>query len=231
SKSSFPFMKLPLSIRKRIYIHLLTVPGLICVRQNHTSYHNEEKAFLYAEERQLLPGIAYALPQLVVGGFKTRFARLGGNVGVLRVCKEVAREARRVLYGSNTFEIICPALERSPPPDFKIPLFPRGCARRVRHLSIRVRALYALRWLLAGGYASLKDAYDNLEQLDVVFEMEDGVKGAAKGLGKREGDEWAAYVTRLHTHLVTTLFESPHQNQHRLPTWIHLRVLFDGDAY
>lgn len=93
----FPFLSLPLIIRKKIYTHLLTVPGLICVRQNHTSYHNEEKAFLYAEPRQLLPGIAYALPQLKVGGLKIRFARLGGIVGILGVCKEVEAEARGVL--------------------------------------------------------------------------------------------------------------------------------------
>ncbi|KAL5400336.1 hypothetical protein PMIN06_011088 [Paraphaeosphaeria minitans] len=229
--SPFPFMKLPRSIRKRIYAHLLAVPGLICVRQNHTSYHNEEKAFLYAEERRLLPGIAYALPQLVVGGFKTRFARLGGNVGVLRVCREVEREARGVLYGSNAFEITCPALELSPPPDFSIPLLPRGCARLVRHLSIRLRALYPLRWLLAGGYASLKDAYRDLEQLDIVLEMEDAAKGPAKGLGKKDREGWSAYVTRLRAHLVITLFDSPHRNQHLLPIWINLRVLFPGEAY
>lgn len=36
-------------------------------------------------------------------------------------------------------------------------------------------------------------------------------------------------MTRLHTYLTTTLFEIPHQ--HRLPIWIHLRVLFDGEVY
>ncbi|KAF2447327.1 hypothetical protein P171DRAFT_356297, partial [Karstenula rhodostoma CBS 690.94] len=216
-------------IRKKIYTHLLTVPGLICVRQKHTSYHNEEKAFLYAEARLLLPGIAYALPQLTVGGFKVRFSRLGGDAGILGVCREVYGEARGVLYGANTFEIVCPNLELSPPPDYKIPLFPRGCARHVRSLSIRVRALYPLKWLLNGGYGELKDAYRGLERLDIIFEMDDARKGAATMLGKKEREGWVAYVTRLHTHLSTTLFEIP--RQHRLPIWIHLRVLFDGEAY
>lgn len=97
--SPFPFMKLPLSIRKKVYEALLVVPGLICVRQNHTSYHNEEKAFLYAETRLLLPGIAYALPQITVGGFKARFSRFRYvNAGILRVSKEIHTEAKAVMY-------------------------------------------------------------------------------------------------------------------------------------
>jgi hypothetical protein len=114
---------------------------------------------------------------------------------------------------------VCPNLETSPPADYKIPLFPRCCARLVRSLSIRVRALYPL----------------------------SATKGVAKMLCKKEGEKWVAYgescihmvwyvqvylltshpVTRLHTHLNTALFDTPHH----LPIWIHLRVLFDGEAY
>ena len=95
----FPFMKLPKVVRKKVYDFLLVVPGLICVRQNHTSYHNEEKAFLFAETRQLLPGIAYALPQIAVNKFKVRFSRFQyTNAGILRVSKEVYTEARAVMY-------------------------------------------------------------------------------------------------------------------------------------
>jgi hypothetical protein len=97
--SPFPFTKLPPSVRKKIYTLLLVVPGLVCVRQNHTAYHTAEKAFLYAEPRLLLPGIAYALPQVTAGGFKIRFSRFHGvNAGVLRVSREVHGEARAVLY-------------------------------------------------------------------------------------------------------------------------------------
>jgi hypothetical protein len=142
---------------------------------------------------------------------------------------------------------VCPNLETSPPTDYKIPLFPRGCARLVRSLSIRVRALYPLKWLLDGGYGEIKDVYRGLETLHVVFEMESATKGAAKMLCKKEGEKWVAYgescihmvwyvqvylltshpVTRLHIHLNTALFDTPHH----LPIWIHLRVLFDGEAY
>lgn len=101
----FPFMKLPKVVRKKVYDFLLVVPGLICVRQNHTSYHHEEKAFLFAETRQLLPGIAYALPQIAVNKFKVRFSRFQyTNAGILRVSKEVYTEARAVMYvGLRTF--------------------------------------------------------------------------------------------------------------------------------
>ncbi|KAL1606792.1 hypothetical protein SLS60_004199 [Paraconiothyrium brasiliense] len=94
----FPFLKLPLSIRKIVYSILLVVPGLICVRQNHTCYHDEEKAFLYAEARLLVPGIAYALPQITVGGFKVRLSRFRyANAGILRASKEVLAEAKAVM--------------------------------------------------------------------------------------------------------------------------------------
>jgi hypothetical protein len=97
--SPFPFTKLPAKVRNKIYALLLVVPGLICVRQNHTTYHTEEKAFLYAEPRLLLPGIAYALPQVTVGGFKVRFAQFCGvNTGILNVSREMYGEARAVLY-------------------------------------------------------------------------------------------------------------------------------------
>ena len=98
SATPFPFMNLPLSIRKKVYETLLVVPGLICVRQNHTSYHNEEKAYLYAETRQLLPGNAYALPQLSVNGSKIRFSCFPfANAAVLRVSKEVYNEAKPIM--------------------------------------------------------------------------------------------------------------------------------------
>lgn len=96
--SPFPFMELPLSVRKKIYEVLLVVPGLICVRQNHTSYHTEERGFLYTEPRQLLPGIAYALPQTTVNGFKIRFSRFRyTNAAILRTSKEVHDEAKAVM--------------------------------------------------------------------------------------------------------------------------------------
>lgn len=81
----------------------------------------------------------------------------------------------------------------SPPPDYKIPLFPRGYSRYVRSLSIRVRALYPLKWLLNGGYSEIKNAYRGLEMLNVVFEMEDATKGLCKVLGKKEDEQWDAY--------------------------------------
>lgn len=104
-------------------------------------------------------------------------------------------------YGANAFEIICPNLEMSPPPDYKILLFSRRCVRHVRSLSIRVRALYPLKWLLNGGYGEIKDAYRGLERFDIILELEDAVKGAAKMLGKKEGEGWVAYgksLDRIH---------------------------------
>ncbi|KAJ4297725.1 hypothetical protein N0V90_005620 [Kalmusia sp. IMI 367209] len=227
----FPFLRLPLSIRKRVYEILLVVPGLICVRQNHTSYHNEDKAFLYAEDRQLLPGISYALPQLTVDGFKIRFPRFRyANVAILGVSKEVCAESKAVMYGGNDFEIVCPNTELSPVPDYKIPLFPRGYQRLVLSLSIRVRALYPLKWLLNGGFAELKSAYRGLETLTIIFEIENGAKGVGKALGKKVGENWVAYVKRIHAVMAVDLFAGNKHTKH-LPTWISLRVLFNGEAY
>lgn len=94
----FPFMKLPLSVRKKIYECLLVVPGLICVRQNHTSCHNEENSHLYVKTRQLLPGIAYALPQVAVNGSKLPFSRFRFvNAAILRVSKQVFKEAKTIM--------------------------------------------------------------------------------------------------------------------------------------
>ncbi|KAF1966213.1 hypothetical protein BU23DRAFT_518279, partial [Bimuria novae-zelandiae CBS 107.79] len=225
----FPFMKLPMSVRKRVYEILLVVPGLICVRQNHTSYHSEKKAFLYAENRQLLPGIAYALPQVTVNGFKIRFSRFPcTNAAILCASKEVHGETKAILYGANDFEVVCPNLELSPPPDYKTKLFPRQSL--VQCLSICVRALYPLKWLLNGGFGELKNAYRGLDTLTIIFEAESCIKGAGKVLSKKENEGWVAYVKRLHVMIATEVFAG-NKDIKTLPVWINLRVHFDGEAY
>ena len=224
-------MELPLLARNRIYNILLVIPALICVRQKHTAYHLEKQAYLHAEHREFVPGIAYALAHLTVDGFKFRFARFRStNVNILQVCKKVHAEARAVMYNTNDFEILCPSMELSPPPNYKIPLFPRGYQRLIRKLNIRVRALYPLQWLINGRYAELKDAYRGLETLTLILELETAQKGLGKRACRNEGEAWIPYVQRLRKVLAVELHGCVDIGKH-MPIWINFRVLFDGDRF
>lgn len=93
----FSFMKLPVDVRNKVYKNLLVVPALICVHQNDASYENDEGAFFYPATRQLLSGIAYALPQIDVNGFKAQYSGFQYmNTGVLRVSK-IYTEAKAIM--------------------------------------------------------------------------------------------------------------------------------------
>ncbi|PVI05686.1 hypothetical protein DM02DRAFT_505276, partial [Periconia macrospinosa] len=232
----FNFMKLPLAIRQRIYSMVLVIPAIICVRQKHTAYHDQKNAYLYTEHHELLPGIAYALAQLTVDGSKFRFSRFRStNINILRVSRQMHTEAKAVMYGSNTYEIIAPFSEMSPAVNYKVPLFPRGYQRLVKHLVIRVRAGYPTGWLLSGGYTELKKAYAGLETLTIIFEMENTEKGLAKKWAKRDGEQWMTYVKRLHETLGVEFSKPCHNAQRKaiknIPLWINFHVLFDGDRY
>ncbi len=227
----FPFMKLPLKIRRQIYELLLVVPALICVRQKHTAYHEEKRAYLYAERRELLPGIAYALASLTVNGYKFRFSRFRStNVAILRVSKQIHKEAKMAMYTGNKFEIPCPSTELSPPVNFKIRLFPRGYQQLVQKLNVRVRSFYCFRWLVKGGFGLLKHAYRGLKTFTIILEMECARKGFGKQITLRENEQWLAYVERLHVFWKDELLGSA-QCPSNIPSWVHLRVLFDGDRY
>ncbi|KAF1832144.1 hypothetical protein BDW02DRAFT_581514 [Decorospora gaudefroyi] len=229
----FPLMSLPISIRKRIYEHLLVIPGLICVRQRHTSFHDEKKAFLYPERRHFLPGIAYALAQLTVDGFKMRFSQFATtNINILCVSKEVFSEAKAVLYGKNSFEIMRPTNELCPPPDYSVRLFPTGCQRLVTNLSIRVRTFYDLHWLLKGGYNDLKNYYRALNELYLILEIDSAGKGFGKHWSRKEGEKWIVYIERLRGEMAKELLRKMKTaNTKVVPTWMNLRVLFSGESY
>lgn len=229
----FPFLKLPLSVRKIVYEHLLVVSAIICVRQKHTSFHDEKRAFLHAERRELLPGIAYALAQLTVDGFKTRFSRFEAtNINILCVNKEIHAEAKTILYGKNAFEIIKPTDELAPPPDYSVRLFPAGCQRLVTKLNIRIRSFYDLHWLLSGGYNVIKNYYRGLDTLTLILEMDSTSKGFGKQWARQTQEKWTAYVKRLHDDLAGDLFsKNKSHNTKIVPTWVDLRVLFSGESY
>jgi hypothetical protein len=229
----FPFMKLPLSVRRRVYEHLLVVPGIICVRQKHTSFHDEKKAFLYAERREFLPGIAYALAQLTVDGCKIRFSRFASTgINILCANKEVYTEAKAILYGKNAFEIVKPTNELCPPPDYSVRLFPTGCQRLVRDLNIRIRSFYDLSWLLNGGYNTLKNFYRGLQTLTLMLELDTANKGFGKAWCKKAGEKWTEYVERLRGEVAKELFRKMKKKTGKVvPTWMNLRVLFSGEAY
>lgn len=230
---AFPFMKLPLSVRESVYEHLLVVPALICVRQNHTAYHDEKKAFLYAERRELLPGIAYALAQIKVDGFKTRFSRFPGiNLGILRASKEVFTEARAIMYSQGEFEIVKPSSEQTPEPNYSVPLFPPGYQRLVTRLNIRIRTFYDLDWILSGGYNVMKNHYRGLNTLTLILELDSASKGFGRQCARKTDVKWTAHIERLRGELVKDLFEnSKSKRAAHIPVWINLRVLFSGEAY
>ncbi|KAF2636519.1 hypothetical protein P280DRAFT_409207, partial [Massarina eburnea CBS 473.64] len=229
----FPFMNLPITIRKRIYENLLVIPAIICVRQNHTAYHEEKKAFLYQESRALLPGIAYALAQTTVDGHKFRYSNFRSATTImLRTNRAIYNESKPILYGKNRFEIVMPSLELSPPIDFSIPLFSRHVQSFVHHIVIRIRAFYPTQWLLNGGFAELRTAYRGLETLTLVLEIETADRGLSKRFKKADGEKWVPYVKRLHGLMAVDISGGGGAKFVRsIPTWIDLRVLFDGDRY
>jgi hypothetical protein len=232
----FLFMELPLSVRKRVYEHLLVIPGLICVRQNHTSLHDETRTFVNAERREFLPGIAYALAQRSVDGYKTRFSRFAStNINILCASKEVYAETKVVLYGKNAFEIVKPTNELCPPPDHSVRLFPTGCQRLVARLNVRIRSFYDLNWLLNGGYNTIKNFYRGLSTLTLILELDSANKGFGKAWSRKESEKWVEYVERLRGEVSKELFrkmkKSANGGTKVVPTWVHLRVLFSGEAY
>ncbi|KAI4926629.1 hypothetical protein J4E85_006923 [Alternaria conjuncta] len=236
NKEPFPFMNLPISVRDIIYSHLLVVPGLICVRQKHTVFHDEKKAFLHAERREFLPGIAYALVHLHVDGHKTRFSLVGRtNINILRANKEIFAEAKAVLYGKNMFEIVRSTNELCPPPDYSVRLFPTGCQRLITKLNIKIRSFYDLHWLLSGGYNVMKNYYRGLVSLTLVLEMDSTSKGFGKTWTRNGAEEkWADYVQRLRGEMAKELFKKMKvkgADAKIVPVWMNLRVLFSGEAY
>jgi hypothetical protein len=226
----FPFLNLPASCRKRIYQHLLVIPSLICVRQNHTAFHHEPKAFLYAEPRDLLPGISYALTQLTVDGPKSRFSKSPTtNLNILLTNKEIFTEARAVMYSMNAFEIVKPTNELSPQPDFSIPLFPPGYQRLVTSLNIKIRSFYDLDWILSGGYNVIKNYYRGLNTLTLLLELDSATKGFGRAWARKSGEKWTAYIKRLRGEMGRDLFGD--KKAGLVPVWVDLRVLFSGEAY
>jgi hypothetical protein len=230
----FPLLKLPLSVRNKVYEHLLVVPGLICVHQNQTSSHDENKIHLHAEPRHLLPGIAQALAQLTVDGYKIRLSRFARtNINILLTSKEVYTEAKAVLYTKNSFTIVKPSTEMAPPPDFSVRLFPPSCQRLVTNLSIRIRSFYDLHWLLSTGYSSIKNFYRGLRSLTLILELASAKKGFGRQWAKKEGENWHVYVKRLQIEIAKDGFVATAKDKtvKTVPTWINLRVLFGGESY
>jgi len=229
----FPFMKLPRSVRNKVYEHLLVVPAIICVRQNHAPFHENNKALLHAERRQLLPGIAYALAQITVDGVKVHFSRFSTtNINILRVSSKLHDEAKTILYANNSFEIVKPTFKLTPPPDYSVPLFPSGCQNLITKLNIRIHNFYDLEWLLDGGCNIIQNNYRGLLTLTLILERQSTTQGFGKKWTRNQQEKWTAYVRRLQNHLSHDLFGAKAcKVPGVIPTWIDLRVLFGSEAY
>jgi hypothetical protein len=228
----FNFLGLPLAVRKKIYALILTIPALISVRQNRTCTYNETNAYLFAESRQLLPGIAFALAQLVVDGTKFQYCRYRyANAAILRVSQKIHYEAKEVMYQGNDFDLANLNNETSPPADFKIPLFPRGYARLIRKMTVRAQSIYGFQYLIKhAGHEHLKNHYRGVETLTLILELDSIHKGYGRPLSRDIGEKWIAYVKRVHNILQMELFGCPGIFK-SIPVWVNMRVLMTGDHY
>lgn len=231
TEQSFPFMRLPISVQHNIYKLLLTLPGLICVRQNYEYYHDSERYFLKARDRELLPGIAHAFVLTTVGERETAFDEFDNiNVNILRVSKEVHAEAKAILYGKNAFEIVRPSLEMSPKPDFRIRLFPHQ--NLVTNLNIRIHSFYGLDWLINCRYNDFKSYYRGIGNLTLILELNNCRRGLGKKWLRAEDEGHEAYIQRLHTIIANGISSGARLRKKKaVPSWIDLRVLFSGEAY
>lgn len=228
----FDFTGLPVSIRKIIYKLLLTVSGIVCVRQKRTPGGYEPKAYICADDRQLRAGISFVLVQHSVHGLKSQFSRgKYTNAAILRVSKYIHHETKHILFGANTFELANLTTETAPPVDYRIPLFPRGYPRLLRKIVIRAQSFYGFRYLLGqGGYSELKNVYRNLEELTIVLEIDRIDKGLGKKLTRFEVERHDDYVDRVFYMLKLELFPWAGTSK-TIPAWIHMEALFSGDSY
>jgi hypothetical protein len=234
----FPLLKLPISVRNKVYEHLLVVPGIVCVRQKYTTSNGSKFDELHPEDRVLVPGISRAFAQLTVNGPIILFCRFAStNINILLTSKEVLAETRAVLYSKNAFEIVRPSTELTPPCDFSVRLFPPGCQRLVTKLNICIRSFYDLHWLLRGGYNDVKNFYRSLNTLTLILKLDSITKGFARQWAKSEREKWDVYVKRLQIEVVKDAFATSKSAAGKakkvkaIPTWINLRVLFGGESY
>lgn len=225
------FMKLPQKIRKRIYSLVLTVPAVICVRQNRTPFEHYPLAYSNTDEIKLLPGMSIALTQMGTFCFKSRVQSFKNfNVAILKTNSKVYSEAKKVLYGSNTFDFLNLTKETAPPAEFRIPLFPPGCARMIRSICIRSPTIYAFRWMMTSGHSELKNFYRSLECLTLVLEIDNLSKGWGKKLIRHHHEKWTVYTKRIVAYIATEIFNCVGIAK-RIPPWIHLHVMFEGERY
>ncbi|KAF2873088.1 hypothetical protein BDV95DRAFT_627863 [Massariosphaeria phaeospora] len=152
------------------------------------------------------------------------------NIALLRVSKKVYFETKAIMYSTNIFDIVPPSTELSPSTDYRVCLFPRGCQGLVQKLTIRVRSLYMLQYLMNGAYAHIKNAYRGLQKLTLILELETTTRGFGKLWAKNEGEASDVYVHRLHAKMSAELY-GYRGTPKTIPTWITLRVLFDGERY
>ncbi|KAH7090593.1 hypothetical protein FB567DRAFT_438512 [Paraphoma chrysanthemicola] len=229
----FPFLTLPLSIRHKIYTHLLVIPGPISLRQNQSSLPTEHTSFLDTERRSLLPGIAHATAHITVSGRTVPFAHFPYfNISILQTSKEIHTESRAVLYSKNTFCVPRPSTELSPPADFSVRLFPAGCQRLVTHLAIKIRSFYDLAYLLSKAHAGIKNFYRGIKTLTLLLEIESMSKGFGRMWAREDDEKWDVYVKRLQGAVARDLCGDKVVRKGRVvPGWIDLRVMFAGEAY
>ena len=225
------FTNFPQKIRHKIYALLLTVPAVVCVRQNRTPYEHFPLAFSNSADIKLLPGMAMALTQTSCDGFKSRFPRFAYvNVAILRANSKIYSEAKKVLYGCNTFDFLNLTKETAPPADFRTPIFSPGCARMVRSVCIRANAVYSFRWMVTSGHTEIKNFYRSLEVLHLVLEIESTKKGYGKKLVRLPKENWVIYVKRVLAFIAVELFGCVGIAK-KVPIWINLSAVFGGDPY
>jgi hypothetical protein len=188
-------------------------------------------AFSNVANIKCLPGIAMALTQISSNGFKSRFYRFPYvNTAILRTNSKVHSEAKKILYGSNTYDFLNLTKETVPPADFRIPIFAPGCARMLRGVCIRANSVYAFRWMVTAGYQDIKKFYRSLEVLHLVLEIDNIRKGYGKKLVRQPKENWMLYVKRVMAFIAVELFDCVGIAR-KIPVWISLSAVFEGDRY
>ncbi|KAF2203866.1 hypothetical protein GQ43DRAFT_357487, partial [Delitschia confertaspora ATCC 74209] len=204
------FMAFPLTIRNRIYTYLLTVSGLISIRQNRT------------------PFFAYALIQDEITGNKTSFSKCSSfNINILQTCKAVHAEAKEVLYGENKFDMLNLTDKTSPKADFGVQVFGMGYQSLVKRTVFRAEYLKEFAWMVNSGWTGLKEAFPGLEHETLVLELEELGLKYHRVLVRKEREEWRKWVKRISRSIMTVL-GGGRGKAIVVPVWMDLEVMFPG---
>ncbi|KAH9875056.1 hypothetical protein J1614_004544 [Plenodomus biglobosus] len=177
----FPF-KLPISVRNRIYEHLLVVPAIICVRQNHTSYHDEKKPSCTLSAASFFPVLRMLSPKSSSMASKYNSSASAPPTSISFVLTAKSMLKPRLFYTARMT-----SRSSSRPMNSHHRLI---TACTYSHLAAsalsRLHSFYDLQWLLSGDYNAIKNYYRGLVSLTLIVEKQSKNKGFGKKWARKE---------------------------------------------